>query len=73
MTLTRSLYSLVVLNAFVWIIWAIGSHGGGIPWPAWVSFASVAAAGARFSGGGRSAPGGGRQRNRNRDRDRDRS
>lgn len=70
MSLPRYLYGLVVLNAVVWIIWAAGSHGGGLPWPFWVSLASVAVAGSRLTGG-RFAPGGGRQRNRNRNRDRD--
>ena len=69
MSRSRYLYSVLFLNAVVWVIWAIGSNHSGLPWPLWVSIASVAVVGSRL-GGGRMAPGGGRQRNRNRNRDR---
>jgi hypothetical protein len=36
---TASLVSYVIVNAFLWILWAItkGDGGGSPPWPIWVS------------------------------------
>ena len=67
MTSSRYLYGVLLTNAVVWVIWAIGASHSGLPWPVWVSLASVAVVGSRF-GNRRFGPAGGRQRNRNRDR-----
>jgi hypothetical protein len=67
------LYGIVLSNVVVWVVWAIGDRGGGVPWPAWVTLASAAVVASRL--GGRRfapAPGTGRQRNRNRNRNRSR-
>jgi hypothetical protein len=67
------LYSIALSNVIVWVVWAIGDRGGGVPWPAWVTLASAAVVASRL--GGRRfapAPGTGRQRNRDRNRNRNR-
>ncbi len=64
----RFLVPLVILNVLVWAIWAIGDRSGGLPWPVWVSLASVLFILVR---GGQLLTGPsttGRQRNRNRNR-----
>lgn len=64
----RFLVPLVVGNIVVWVIWAIGDPGGGIPWPVWVSLASVSVIGVRVGQLLRGTPTTGRERNRNRNR-----
>ena len=62
----RFVFTLLVANAVLWAVWALGSDHDAVPWPVWVSLASFAVLGSR-AGGVLFPQSGGRERNRNRD------